>query len=190
MLSITEALRTERGQPPVPVIALNLRDVWLGMILKVFDPKKQALLQDPNGEILKVVMQADGTDTVRPYFYRLERSYNKGGNDDIVTLEQMEIPSDLLFYPTERFFPMFAPPNGTYAVFTEGRKLQFEFGFGGPVWGHTNAQGAFEPEYIPRNMKADQFVLPKSAVLIRLRSTWRPEIDAFWRAENQRDRNT
>lgn len=162
-------------------IVLNYRNAWEGMMLTVFDPEKGSMIEDANGQPLRVIILLGGTDTVRPGLYKLNAGlYNQDGNGDVPTAGQVELDGGSLYFPTEIFSPESAPPSRTYAVFNDGESLRFNDGNGARVWGHTNDKRMFEPENIPRNMKKEDFVLPKTAVLIRLHESFRPETRAFW----------
>jgi len=168
-------------------IVLNYRNIWDGMMLTVFDPKKGSMIEDANGQRLRAVMLLGGTDTVRPGLYKLNAGlYNQDDNGDVPTAGQVELDPASLYFPTEIFSPESAPSNRTYAVFNDGECFRFNGGNGARVWGNTNDRGIFEPENIPRNIKKEDFVLPKTAVLIRLHESFRPETRAFWSMGIQR----
>jgi len=168
-------------------IVLNYRNVWEGMMLAVFDSEKGSMIEDADGQPLRVVMLLGGTDTVRPGLYKLNAGlYNQDDNRDVPTVGQVELDGGYLYFPTEIFLPGSAPSSRRYAVFNDGGPFRFNDGNGACVWGHTNDKGIFEPRNIPRNMKKEQFDLPKTAVLIRLHESFRPETRAFWGMKSQR----
>lgn len=145
------------------------------------------MIKDTNGQPLRVVMLLGGTDTVRPGLYKLNAGlYNQDDNGDVPTAGQVELDDGSLYFPTEIFSPGSAPSNRTYAVFNDGEVFRFNGGNGAGVWGNTNDKGIFEPGNIPRNMSKEQFDLPKTAVLIRLHESFRPETRAFWGMKSQR----
>ena len=167
--------------PAPDTIVLNYRNVWDGMMLTVFDSEKGSMIEDANGQPLRVIMLLGGTDTVRPGLYKLNAGlYKQDDNGDVPTAGQVELDPASLYFPTEIFSPESAPSNRTYAVFNDGECFRFNGGNGARVWGNTNDRGIFEPENIPRNIKKEDFVLPKTAVLIRLHESFRPETRAFW----------
>lgn len=184
-------LETSRGagletQAPEAIV-LNYRDVWTGMILIAYDPKKGSMIEDANGQPLRVVMLLGGTDTVRPGLYKLNAGlYDQDDNRDVPTAEQVELGDGYLYFPTEIFSPGSTLLNRTYAVFNDGGFFRFNDGNGARVWGNTNDKGIFEPENIPRNMRKEDFVLPETAVLIRLHESFRPETRTFWGMKSQR----
>ncbi|MBI3985171.1 MAG: hypothetical protein HY344_04555 [Candidatus Levybacteria bacterium] len=189
MAVITEARdrleRTEDLTLKTPL--LNYRQTWIGMILTVYEPRRGELLHDPSGEPLKVIMQIGGTMPVRPGYYRLDkRAYSLDRDEDVPTLEQVEFSEECLFIPCEVFPTLLAPPNQKCAVFNHRRKLEYDFGFGGPVWGYTDEEGVFQPGNIPRNMKREQFVLPDTAISIPLHDKWRRETEDFWVEEERK----
>ena len=168
-------------------IVLNYRNIWDGMMLTVFDPKKGSMIEDANGQRLRAVMLLGGTDTVRPGLYKLNAGlYNQDDNGDVPTAGQVELGDGYLYLPTEIFLPGSAPSSRRYAVFNDGGFLRFNDGNGARVWGHTNDKGIFEPGNIPRNMSKEQFDLPKTAVLVRLHESFRPETRTFWSMGIQR----
>ncbi len=188
---MVSGLETSRGagletQAPEAIV-LNYRDIWTGMILIVYDPKKGEVLGDKDGQSLRVIMQLGGTDTVRPGLYKLNAGlYNQDYNRDVPTAGQVELDDGYLYFPTEIFSPGSASSGRTYAVFDNGGSLRFNYGNGACVWGHTNDKGIFEPGNMPRNMRKEQFDLPKTAVLIRLHESFRPETRTFWGMKSQR----
>lgn len=162
-------------------IVLNYRNVWDGMMLTVFDSPKGSMIEDANGQPLRVIMLLGGTDTVRPVLYKLNAGlYNQDGNGDVPTAGEVKLDPASLYFPTEIFSPGSASPNRTYAVFNDGESFRFNDGNGARVWGNINDKGIFEPENIPRNIKKEDFVLPQTAVLVRLHESFRPETRAFW----------
>lgn len=186
MASVSETLRSSTAfdieiPNPLAALELDINNLWPGVMLCVYDKNKDKLIEDKNGSLLMVMSQIGGTEVLTPAFYRYEWEdpANLGESRVIDTGERVSIEGSTMFLPIEAYPASKAPNLGRYALYDQNRPVRYKGEFGEFVHLAKDDLGNISFANYPRDLRRDQFLLSKDAVLLRIRDVYRLESKAY-----------
>ena len=185
MSSINETLKRNgvfdiEVPSPLPALELSENNLWMGIMLCVYDKSTNAFIEDETGTPLMVMPQIGGTEPLTPGFYRYEWSdLSDPNNFEVVdTGEKISLDRSLVFVPLEVYTAGLAPNGGSFAVYDNGMQARYKGGIGERVHVVKNDLGDISFTNYPRDIGKNEYTFSQDTLLLRIREKYRPETKA------------